>query len=481
MPKRTPQKGKAARVDAPKYMAFLSYCHKDNDTDHDWIRQAGEQLEKEVRSLVGFDFPIFIDALDTPAGRWKVNHNDVLDTAQFLIPFVTPCFLKSKPCRREVRRYHRRKNKGTIVPVFYIGTNPETDEERRTQRTLDEYEGFQWRELREKCHAVGTAKVRRELRRLAAFVKDACRASPAPLKVVVHADTVRRVVVKGKPGVDKVAVGGREMTESVRAKSGLQFTGKNKFGFDEYHSPIDGAEMVKIPAGEFKMGSTESNKEKPVHEVTLRDFCIDKYLVTNVQYRKFCDATGRDYPPDPDFLGMSGYFTSAKWEDYPVVNVSWDDARAYGEWAGKRLPTEAEWEKAARGTDGRKYPWGSTEPDGSQCNFADKQSGMDWADKAVDDGFARTSPVKQYPAGTSPFGVMDMAGNVWEWCNDWYAANYYKKSPAKNPSGPETGSDRVLRGGSWAREAADLRCAYRYWCVPSYRLVLIGFRCAVDV
>jgi hypothetical protein len=158
MPSRTPQRGKAAKAEASKYMAFLSYTHRDNETDHDWIRQAGEQLEKEVRSLVGFDFPIFIDALDTPAGKWQVNHNDVLDTAPFLIPFVTPCFLQSRPCRREVRRFHRRKNKGIIVPVFYIGTNPDTDEEKRIGRILDEYQGFQWRELREKCHAVGTAK-----------------------------------------------------------------------------------------------------------------------------------------------------------------------------------------------------------------------------------------------------------------------------------------------------------------------------------
>jgi formylglycine-generating enzyme required for sulfatase activity len=321
--------------------------------------------------------------------------------------------------------------------------------------------------------------VRRELRRLGVFIKDAHRTlktAPKPEKRVRSEAAFRSTsAVKGAA----VHLQPAEDARGEGRTSGLQFLRVNPQGFGEYFSPADGAEMVKIPAGEFKMGSTESNKEKPVHVVTLRDFCIDKYPVTNGQYRKFCDATGRDYPPDPSFSGMPYYFV--RHPDYPVVNVSWEDSRAYCGWAGKRLPTEAEWEKAARGQDGRKYPWGNADPDGTQCNFADKCSGLQWADKNVDDGFARTSPVKQYPAGASPYGVMDMAGNVWEWCTDWYAANYYKKSPAENPSGPETGSDRVLRGGSWAREAAHLRCAYRYWCVPSYRLVLIGFRCAVNV
>ena len=261
--------------------------------------------------------------------------------------------------------------------------------------------------------------------------------------------------------------------------SGLQFLRMNPHGFGEYSSPVDGAEMVRIPAGKFTMGSTEEDREKPVHEVVLGDYCIDKYPVTNAQYRKFCDATGRDYPPNPDFTGMPDYFT--KNVDYPVLCASWEDARAYCEWAGKRLPTEAEWEKAARGQDARKYPWGNAEPDGTQCNFADKRSGMPWADKNVDDDYARTSPVRQYPAGASPYGVMDMAGNVWEWCNDWYADDCYKTSPAEDPKGPDSGSYRVLRGGSWGNLPGDLRCAYRYGSGPSNRGGGIGFRCAVDV
>jgi formylglycine-generating enzyme required for sulfatase activity len=476
MPSRKTQKGKA---EATTYLAFLSYTHKDNATDRDWIRKAGRQLEEEVGSLVGFDFPIFIDAFDTPAGKWLPNHDEVLDTAPFLIPFVTPRFLKSKPCRHEVDRFNQRAPKDIIVPVFYIGCSPEDEEEERVWKLLSDYQGFQWAELRKKCLPVDSTECTLELRKLADFIKEAYRTRrTAPNREVV---VPQKAVVKSRAGV-REGVKHPQMTEEVRTEEkavGLQFLRKNGQGFEEYISPVDGAEMVKIPAGEFKMGSTVSDDEKPVHEVNLHDFCVDKYPVTNGQYRKFCDATGRDYPPDPGFSDMPDYFT--KNPDYPVVNVSWEDARVYCEWAGRRLPSEAEWEKAARGVDGLKYPWGSAEPDGTQCNFADKRSGLSWADKKVDDGFARTSPVKQYPAGASPYGVMDMAGNVWEWCNDSYAPDYYRKSPAENPKGPDSGSYRVLRGGSWFNLPVRLRCACRLGLVPSSRNVYVGFRCAVDV
>jgi formylglycine-generating enzyme required for sulfatase activity len=468
MPSRKPLKGKA---EATKYLAFLSYTHKDNETDHGWVRKAGQQLEEEVGSLVGSDFPIFIDAFDTPAGQWLPNHDEVLDSAAFLIPFVTPRFLRSKACRHEVDRFASREPKGVIVPVFYIGCSPEDDEEKRIWELLYSYQGAQWAELRKKCCAVDSTETTLALRDLASFIKDAyrgLRAAPKPEK---------RAPAKPVVGPAVAPVEQVEETAKRAGVAGLQFLRTNDKGFEEYRSPTDGAEMVKIPAGCFKMGSTESG-EKPVHEVTLSAYCIDKYPVTNAQYRKFCDATGRDYPPDPGFSSMPSYFT--KMPEYPVVNVSWGDARAYCEWAGKRLPTEAEWEKAARGTDGRKYPWGNDEPDGTQCNLADRRSGLSWADKKVDDGFAQTSPVKQYPAGASPYGAMDMAGNVWEWCNDWYADDYYKKSPAENPRGPDAGSSRVLRGGSCSNEARDLRCAYRDRSEPSSRDGSIGFRCAVD-
>jgi len=260
-----------------------------------------------------------------------------------------------------------------------------------------------------------------------------------------------------------------EVEQSVPAS--MQFLRTNKQGYEEYTCPRDGAVAIKIPAGTFKMGSTEYDDEKPVHEVYLSEYYIDKHEVTNRQYKKFCDATGRSYPSDPDFLAMPDYFTS--YPDYPVVNVSWDDAAAYCRWAGRRLPTEAEWEKAARGTDGRKYPWGNSEPGAGGTYRANYNPG-----NYTEDGFRHTAPVGSYERGASPYGCMDMAGNVWEWCSDWYDSDYYGRSADNDPTGPSTGSYRVLRGGSWRGNARNVRCANRGGGEPSYRRFNLGFRCA---
>ncbi|HIE28389.1 TPA: PEGA domain-containing protein [Candidatus Poribacteria bacterium] len=228
----------------------------------------------------------------------------------------------------------------------------------------------------------------------------------------------------------------------------------------------DGAEMILIPAGEFIMGSPEGegdDDEHPQHTVFLDAFYIDKYEVTNAQYKQFMDATGHKAPE---------YWNDERYNqpNQPVVGVSWYDAVAYCKWAGKRLPTEAEWEKAARGTDGREYPWGN-EWDSLKCNS-----------EIGGDGYEYTAPVGSFPDGASPYGVMDMAGNVWEWVADWYDSNhyYYSRSPQQ---GPDSGSHRVLRGGSWvnAVQLSSLRCADRDWFNPNYWNNISGFRCAQDV
>jgi formylglycine-generating enzyme required for sulfatase activity len=220
----------------------------------------------------------------------------------------------------------------------------------------------------------------------------------------------------------------------------------------------DGAEMVRVPTGEFVMGSDDgAADEKPRHRVHLDAYSIDKYEVTNALYRRFMDAASRAAP---------SYWNDSKWNgvSQPVVGVTWHDADAYCKWAGKRLPTEAEWEKAARGTDGRKYPWGN-DWDSRRANSTESQLG-------------KTAPVGSYASGVSPYGAHDMAGNVWEWVADWFDASYYQRSPERNPTGPETGQRRVLRGGSWLSNPINLRTADRLSVSPEHRNTNVGFRCA---
>ena len=215
------------------------------------------------------------------------------------------------------------------------------------------------------------------------------------------------------------------------------------------------AEMVLVPAGEFTMGSDDgADWERPARRVYLSAFYIDKYEVTTNHYRLLLWATGRAAP-----------IISMRWENFggpaqPMVGVSWHDADAYCRWVSKRLPTEAEWEKAARGTDGRRYPWGDLW-DASRLNSGESKLG-------------RTVAVGSYPGDVSPWGVHDMAGNVREWVADWFG--YYKSGPARDPRGPAAGIQKVLRGGSWSD--GRVSTTSRMGAPPGGQDPRIGFRCA---
>ena len=234
----------------------------------------------------------------------------------------------------------------------------------------------------------------------------------------------------------------------------------------------DGMTMVYVPAGEFEMGSENGGSdESPVHTVYLDAYYIDQTEVTNAQY-KLCEQAGKcDQPSDTTNYNNSSY------ADHPVVYVSWNDANDYCEWAGRQLPTEAQWEKAARGTDGRIYPWGNVF-DGNKLNYCDSNCEYDWKDTSKNDGYSQTAPVGSYPEGASPYGALDMAGNVWEWVADWYNSDYYRISPESNPSGPSDGTERVLRGGSWVSNERIVRSAYRSYDGPNSSSYNYGFRCA---
>jgi formylglycine-generating enzyme required for sulfatase activity len=266
----------------------------------------------------------------------------------------------------------------------------------------------------------------------------------------------------------------------------------------------DGAEMVLVSAGAFAMGSDPAEvdrfvgdckkagaseqkckqwvgRETPRHRVTLDAFHIDRYETTNALFERFVRAANHQTTAERE--GWAYAWTGSKWDkvsgaawrtpsgpgtsapgDHPVVQVSWHDADAYCRWAGKRLPTEAEWEKAARGTDGRRYPWGE-DWDAAKANGA----------RSVN----ATTRVGIYSSGASPYDVHDMAGNVSEWVADWFDESYYQRSPERNPKGPDSGTTRVLRGGSWNSNALDLRTAYRSGGNALVnRLSSVGFRCA---
>ena len=269
---------------------------------------------------------------------------------------------------------------------------------------------------------------------------------------------------------------------------------------DTWTRPADGMVMVYVPGGMFQMGSTEGDDdEQPVHEVTLDGFWIDQTEVTVAQFRKFVNATGHQTQAEDQNWGYAytgsswGQIEGANWqhpqgsesvalEVHPVVQVSWQDAMVYCEWVGGRLPTEAEWEYAARGEQDLIYPWGD-EFECSRGNFDDE---MEIDDEVVPggegcDGYIRTAPVGSFPDGASWCDALDMAGNVWEWVADWYDEDYYKRSVIENPAGPEARTYRVLRGGSWNDYNWFVRAACRVGDLPTFTSINYGFRCSSSV
>ena len=280
---------------------------------------------------------------------------------------------------------------------------------------------------------------------------------------------------------------------------------------DGWSRPADGMAMVYVPAGEFEMGSDDDGvdealalcieyladcgrewfeDEQPAHTLKLDAFWIDRTEVTNVRFAGFLNAQGNQTEGGVTWLDLEAetclieraggeYRPKSGYADHPVVEVSWYGAAAYCEWAGGRLPTEAEWECAARGPERRAFPWGDT-LDGTRFNYCDANCDSDWADRTMDDGYARTAPVGSFPAGASWCEAQDLAGNVWEWVVDWYDSDYYGRSPSENPTGPASGQSRVVRGGSWLHMPNGVRGANRVPSDPDLTHDNIGFRCASD-
>jgi formylglycine-generating enzyme required for sulfatase activity len=227
---------------------------------------------------------------------------------------------------------------------------------------------------------------------------------------------------------------------------------------------------VTVPAGPFVMGSERGAvDERPVHTVDLPRFRLDRFEVTNGRYRRCVEKGLCTRPALPTSHLRARYFDDPAFDDFPVIFVSWAQADRFCRFAGGRLPSEAEWEKSARGAapDVREFPWGDEPPDCLRAN-------MGGANGCVGD----TDRVGQRPAGASPFGALDMAGNVWEWVGDWYAPDYYRASPASDPRGPGSGNLKVMRGGCWESGASSLRVSCRRAELPAAWADNVGFRCA---
>ncbi len=233
-------------------------------------------------------------------------------------------------------------------------------------------------------------------------------------------------------------------------------------------SEQDGMSLVYIPAGEFSMGAEEGDpvaaeSEKSLHQVYLDSFWIDLTEVSNRMYID-CVQAGSCQSIVASSQTRPQYFDEKAYDDFPVISVSWENAKQYCTWAGRRLPTEAEWEKAARGTGDRVFPWGNEPPNPRRANFGNQ--------------LGDTAMISSYPDGASPYGVLNLAGNAAEWVADWYGPSYYEVTVYKNPTGPQSGEFKLIRGGSWFTQAQALRVSSRLWNYPGLRSDTVGFRCA---
>lgn len=271
------------------------------------------------------------------------------------------------------------------------------------------------------------------------------------------ADAVHRIASIRRRAILKIAAGC--VVIAALAGGGTVWYWTNRQPRQEIHT-WDGSPAVLVPAGAFTMGD---DAESPRRAVYLDAFYLDKYKVTTARFAKFLQATGSLKPPD----GWDDAGPESNGE-LPVIGVDWNDADAYCHWAHKRLPTEAEWEKAARGSDARAYPWGNDSPDSTRASFERS---------ATNPYRGGLTPVGSHPAGKSPYGAFDLSGNASEWVGDWFSESF-PSSEVRNPKGPATGEGRVIRGSGWDEPAGRLLSTKRYHASPDQRLDDLGFRCA---
>jgi formylglycine-generating enzyme required for sulfatase activity len=455
------------------YDALISYTRNDDEHHKGYLTTFREELSGEVQVYTGRPFRIFQDIEDI---KWGQPFEERIDAAlaeiTFFIPILTPSFFNSKFCRYELERFLQREQQlgrdDLVLPVYFIRVPGLESAALRTNdplmQTLAARQYIDWRKLRRRSFDL--PEVGDKLAEMAEHIADALHAPPlAPAPPPAPSSPPRVAAPSPEPSAPpRVAAPSPEPSSPPR---------------------VTRPDMVEIPEGPFLMGSSDddpdaADDEKPQHQLYLPTYSIGKTPVTNAQFRPFVEGDGyrnRAYWSDAGWKWRRRnkrtqpfYWNDSKWngDAQPVVGVAWYEAAAYCRWLSAqtgdnyRLPSEAEWEKAARGTDGRIYPWGNQAPDKKRANFA----------KAV----GHTTPVGSYPAGASPYGVLDMAGNVWEWTRSEFRGYPYNPDDGREDGSDPAGKVFTLRGGSWHTDRTHVRCGSRLGFFPNFRNYYLGFR-----
>ena len=446
---------------------FISYSHHDTDYAHIL-----------AENLQNMGFEVWIDERMDYGSQWPHELQKQLDSCSAFILIMSPRSYASDWVQSELQRAKRKLK--PIFPVLLEGDEPWLS-----------VEATQYFDVR--GEKLPDAKFYSAIGRVVSHPEGGATQSPVKPRSPAHVPKLRAEVVIGIIGAIATLLAAvipiiwSSLSKNSEPPSAGNVTSPSPaILFDETLNPdptslitsaipsntpdisdssefVDekGVTMRLVSTGEFSMGSESGDSdEAPVHTVSLEAYYIDKYEVTNALY-KACVIAGACYEPN----NISNY-VSSQYADHPVVFVDWGMAKSYCEWRSAKLPTEAQWEKAARGTDGRTYPWG----EGIDCSKANYLGCS-----------GSTSSVMTYQSGISPYGVYDMAGNVWEWVADWYSETYYETSATENPTGPDSGTLRVLRSGAWNLGALVVRTSLRNAQPPSVSDNDIGFRCARDV
>jgi len=460
---------------------FISYSHKDSEYAH----RLADSLQSQ-----GFD--VWIDARLDYGSHWPVELQKQLDSCDAFILIMSPHSYNSEWVQSELQRAKRKLK--PIFPLLLDG-----DETWLSVESTQYYDvrggkipdAKFFSDISSVVPHSGKQVARRPVSEINVVPMTSAANLPKPrggispvslalISIVAIAVLAAAILITwsiSSRGSAPSAVGNLETSTATASSDNLATPGPTTTETSPVKTATmpDSSEMVDskgvpmhlIPAGNFIAGSNSGyDNEKPVHTVYLDDFYIDKYEVTNVLYKACVDAGVCQPPEKTGSFTRSNYFGNPEYDNYPVVFVTWEDAQSYCQWRGMKLPTEAQWEKAARGTDGRVYPWGN-DMNQNNANFHD----------TVGD----TSPVGSYENGKSPYGVYDMAGNAWEWVADWYSDTYYLDTPLTNPTGPASGEYRVLRGGSWHDDSTIITTSNRGWNQLEYfENTDFGFRCATD-